>query len=316
MATWPSGSKASTTNLDEGTDKPSLARADIKQNVDNVNSIIDSFNVSTHSNGDILVWDSANNRFNVETPTDNDTTYTLVAEQDGTAVNIVLTGSDASTDPVQFVAGSNITLSADSEGGITIASTDTGIANVVEDTTPQLGGNLDAQSNNITSVTTLSTTNVDATGSSGGHLRNSSGTDCLDWGSGGGANVSLLSNMTCGSNTISAVNFKDYKETIHSIGTTSGALSVDVANGNVQTVTLNGNATLDGFANAEAGQSVTLIVTQDGTGSRTLGFGDSAGRFLFAGAEDTLSTDASAVDIVSIIYDGTTYYASLSKDFS
>lgn len=69
MATWPSGTKASTANLDAGTDKPSLARPDIKQNVDNVNSIIDTFNISTHSDGDILVWDSANGRFNVTAPT-------------------------------------------------------------------------------------------------------------------------------------------------------------------------------------------------------------------------------------------------------
>ena len=44
MTTWPSGTKASTANLDSGTDKPRLARPDIKQNVDNVNDIIDFFN--------------------------------------------------------------------------------------------------------------------------------------------------------------------------------------------------------------------------------------------------------------------------------
>ena len=44
MTTWPSGTKASTANLDSGTDKPRLARTDIKQNVDNVNDIVDFFN--------------------------------------------------------------------------------------------------------------------------------------------------------------------------------------------------------------------------------------------------------------------------------
>jgi hypothetical protein len=52
MTTWPSASKASTTNLDSGTDKPRLARADIKQNVDNVNDIIDYF---TDDTGDITI---------------------------------------------------------------------------------------------------------------------------------------------------------------------------------------------------------------------------------------------------------------------
>ena len=42
---WPSGSKAGTTNVDADTDNISNARADIKQNIDNVNDIIDTFNI-------------------------------------------------------------------------------------------------------------------------------------------------------------------------------------------------------------------------------------------------------------------------------
>jgi hypothetical protein len=40
--TWPT-TKAGTTNVDQGTDKISLARADIKQNIDNVNGIMDTY---------------------------------------------------------------------------------------------------------------------------------------------------------------------------------------------------------------------------------------------------------------------------------
>ena len=40
---WPNASKASTANVDAGTDSISNARADIKQNIDNVNEIIDEF---------------------------------------------------------------------------------------------------------------------------------------------------------------------------------------------------------------------------------------------------------------------------------
>ena len=43
---WPSGSKAGTTNVDAGTDSVSNARADIKQNIDNVNTIIDFYDAS------------------------------------------------------------------------------------------------------------------------------------------------------------------------------------------------------------------------------------------------------------------------------
>jgi len=55
--------------------------------------------------------------------------------------------------------GSNLSVSAISNGICTITGTDTGILEVLEDTTPQLGGNLDLNSNDITG-----TGNVDITG--------------------------------------------------------------------------------------------------------------------------------------------------------
>jgi hypothetical protein len=62
MTTWPSGTKASTEHLDQGSDKPRLARLDIKQNVDNVNDIIDYFNISSAADGDILVYNSIHSK--------------------------------------------------------------------------------------------------------------------------------------------------------------------------------------------------------------------------------------------------------------
>jgi len=63
---------------------------------------------------------------------------------------------------LNFVGGTDISTSivSDSAGDtqVSIAYTGSaGIANVVEDLTPQLGGDLDAQSNNITSLGTLNT---------------------------------------------------------------------------------------------------------------------------------------------------------------
>jgi hypothetical protein len=63
---------------------------------------------------------------------------------------------------LNFVGGTDISTSivSDSAGDtqVSIAFTGSaGIANVVEDITPQLGGDLDAQSNNITSLGTLNT---------------------------------------------------------------------------------------------------------------------------------------------------------------
>jgi hypothetical protein len=99
-----------------------------------------------------------------------------------------------------------------------------------------------------------------------------------------------------------------YQETVYSLGTTSGTITPNVANGNVQTITLNGNLTFSAFGTPVAGQSLTLIINTNGTG-RTL-----TSTMKFSGGEKTLST-TSTTDIISVFYDGTNYWASLSKDF-
>ena len=63
MTTWPSATKASTANVDAGTDQISLARADIKQNMDNVNDIIDIFNIASPSNGDLMQYSSSTEKW-------------------------------------------------------------------------------------------------------------------------------------------------------------------------------------------------------------------------------------------------------------
>jgi hypothetical protein len=63
MTTWPSTTKASTTNVDAGTDQISLARADIKQNIDNVNDIIDIFDIASPTNGDLIKYNSSTTKW-------------------------------------------------------------------------------------------------------------------------------------------------------------------------------------------------------------------------------------------------------------
>ena len=60
---WPSGTKASTANVDAGTDLLSLARPDIKQNIDNVNTIIDEFNIASPSNGNLLQYSTSSGKW-------------------------------------------------------------------------------------------------------------------------------------------------------------------------------------------------------------------------------------------------------------
>ena len=100
----------------------------------------------------------------------------------------------------------------------------------------------------------------------------------------------------------------EYNENVFSLGTISGTIAPDAANGNVQTITLNGNLTINAFTNPISGQTITLVITTGGTG-RTL-----SSTMLFAGGSKVLSV-TSTVDILTISYIGTTYYASLVKDY-
>jgi len=60
---WPSGTKASTANVDQGSDKIRLARPDIKQNIDNVNDIIDTFDIASATDGQQLQYNSTSGKF-------------------------------------------------------------------------------------------------------------------------------------------------------------------------------------------------------------------------------------------------------------
>ena len=143
MATWPSGTKASTTHLDAGTDSPRLARADIKQNVDNVNSIIDMFNIDSPTNNQLLIYNTSNSRFELGTSSVSPITF-VGDDSTGTAVN---TG-----ETFKIAGGTGITTAV---SGDTVTITNSG---VLSDTTPQLGGDLDLNSNNITGTGSISIT--------------------------------------------------------------------------------------------------------------------------------------------------------------
>jgi hypothetical protein len=81
---------------------------------------------------------------------------------------------------------------------------------------------------------------------------------------------------------------------------TDGAtITPDFAATNNYTVTLGGNRTLANPSNLTAGQSGSIFIVQDGTGSRTLAYGS---QYDFAGGTaPTLSTAANAVDRIDYI---------------
>lgn len=81
--------------------------------------------------------------------------------------------------------------------------------------------------------------------------------------------------------------------------TDGSTITPDFANTNNFTVTLGGNRTLTNPTNLVAGQSGSIFVVQDGTGSRTLSWG-SYWDFV-DGTAPTLTTTAAAVDRVDYV---------------
>ena len=78
-------------------------------------------------------------------------------------------------------------------------------------------------------------------------------------------------------------------------------------------------ATNTGFVitNLPTGGTVTLIITQDGSGSRTATFGtDGSTAVKFPGGAPTLSTGAGDIDIVTSVNDGTNFLGNCAKDYS
>ena len=253
--------------------------------------------------GSALTYSELDNNFvhllrqgSVSVGADSGTQQTL-GEADRDSLLNITGGTDIST-----------TVSApDSAGATTVEIAFTGsagIANVVEDTTPQLGGDLDAQSNNITSLGTLNTHTIPGGTGTFALTSDITFTDVVD-----DTTPQLGGDLDGQGNEITDVELDNYKEVIYTGGSTTGTITPDVANGNVQKISLTGSITFNAFANAEAGQSMTLIIDTNGT-SRTL-----TSTMLFAGGTKTLST-TDTIDIMTVFYDGTTYYASLSTNFS
>ena len=105
-----------------------------------------------------------------------------------------------------------------------------------------------------------------------------------------------------------------YIEKINTL-TSSSTITVNCATASVHKVTL-ATSTEFNIANLPTGGTVTLIITQDGTGSRTATFGtDGSSAVKFPSNSSTLSTGAADIDVVTIINDGTNFLGNIAKDY-
>ena len=105
-----------------------------------------------------------------------------------------------------------------------------------------------------------------------------------------------------------------YIEKINTL-TSSSTITVDCSAASIHTVTL-GTSTEFNISNLPTGGSVTLIITQDGSGNRTATFGtDGSSAVKFPSNSSTLSTGAADIDVVTIINDGTNFLGNIAKDY-
>ena len=119
--------------------------------------------------------------------------------------------------------------------------------------------------------------------------------------------VTLTGTETLTNKTIEAGTFTNgyTEETV--TANTSTAYTVDLANGSVQILTLTGNCTFT-FPTATAGKGFTMLLKQDGTGSRTVTWPSSVK--WPASTAPTITSTASKGDKFVFVGDGTYWWAS------
>ena len=147
------------------------------------------------------------------------------------------------------------------DNAITTAKLAAGITDLVNDTTPQLGGDLDVNGNDIVSA------------------------------SNGDINISP--------NGTGTVEVKRCSSALNTL-TDAATIAVDLSLANNHTVTLGGNRTLGNPTNAEPGQTGSIFIVQDGNGGRTL-TPAANWHFAKGGTHPTFSTAADAVDRIDYI---------------
>lgn len=87
-------------------------------------------------------------------------------------------------------------------------------------------------------------------------------------------------------------------------GNSGSSLTVNRKNGDVQTIVMTANCTFTFTSGVGKGDRLSLIITQDATGSRIATW---PSNFKKAGGTLTLTTTASAVDVITMEWDGTNW---------
>jgi len=118
-----------------------------------------------------------------------------------------------------------------------------------------------------------------------------------------GTLATLAGTETFTNKTLTNPTVTNYVETLYTANT-STAITVDLANGTVQNLTLTGNATIT-MPTAVAGKSFIIILSQDATGGRTVTWSTVSWPSATA---PTITSTASKRDIYSFFSNGTSWF--------
>jgi hypothetical protein len=203
------------------------------------------------------------------------------------------------------------------EIGLEAAAGGGGLSNVVEDVTPQLGGNLDLNSQTINGTGTIGITGAITATSYGGiteaNLVDKSAAETVSglWTMSGGINMADA--------TLDRPKLEDYGITSTSPSSSSGAITLDLSAGNSFQTTLTENITSITLSNPPAsgtyGECIWKIT--QGASAYTVTF-PAAVLWPDGGTAPTISTTNGDVDIVVMrTWDaGTTWYGDVGQDYA
>jgi hypothetical protein len=128
-----------------------------------------------------------------------------------------------------------------------------------------------------------------------------------------GAN-SVSSNNIISSLSLTTPVFTGYRENVVAIGTVGASHTFVITTGTVQTATLTPSTPCTfTMPTATAGTSFILRLTQAASGMTTATF---TGVKFSGGTAPTITATASAIDIISFIADGTSWFGSAIQNFS
>ena len=239
-------------------------------------------------------------------------TYSGAANTVSGGITVREVDTDPTVSSVKTIVFPNGSVTDDGSGQVTVTAG--GISAVVDDLTPQLGGNLDIQAFNIESAVAADFVKLAALTATAVELNYTDGVTSaiqtqIDTKL---ANVSEDSTPQLGGELDCQANSVGFTQ---QTATGDGTTTIDWGLGNKFEFTFGAqNETFIFTAPSKPGNFLLKMI-QDGVGSRTATWPASVK--WPGGSAPTLTTTATTgVDIISFYYDGTNYYGVASRDFS